>query len=124
MALIHALYILAAVVTNVLVASVNATSVIVSWDRIDIMEITSYTVYYSAIGSMNDELNVTVPSSQNSVVIGNLQSGVEYRFVVDAVAMLSRVGNIRGQRSGISHPSASMYNLVTSEQAIGIIKAN
>ena len=114
-------------VTDVLVASVNATSVIVSWDRIDIMEITSYTVYYSAIGSMNDELNVTVPSSQNSVVIGNLQSGVEYRFVVDAVAMLSRVGNIRGQRSAvtrISHPNASMYNLVTSEQAIGIIKAN
>ena len=99
-------------VTNVLVASVNATSVIASWDRIDIVEITSYTVYYSAIGSMNGELNVTVPSSQNFVVIGNLQSGVEYRFEVDAVATLSSVGNIRGQRSAVtrtSHPNASMY---------------
>ena len=43
---------------NVVVEVVSATSVRVSWDRIDLPEITGYTVYYSQTGNRRDSSRV------------------------------------------------------------------
>ena len=76
---------------NVVVEVVSATSVRVSWDRIDLPEITGYTVYYSQTGNRrrSGEESVTVPSSARSVVIGSLESNVHYQFQVVAIIQLT-----------------------------------
>ena len=71
---------------------VSATSVRVSWDRIALPEITGYTVYYSQTGNrqrqqQSGEESVTVPSSASSVVIGGLESNVQYQFQVAAIVL-------------------------------------
>ena len=85
---------------NVVVEIVSDTSVRVSWDSVDIPEITGYTVYYSQTGNRKrqSEESITVPSSDNSVVIEGLLNNVEYQFQVVAIAELD--GDvIIGQRS-------------------------
>ena len=85
---------------NVEVEVVSDTSVRVSWDSVDIPEITGYTVYYSQTGSRKrqSEESITVPSSDNSVVIEGLLNNVEYQFQVVAIAELD--GDvIMGQKS-------------------------
>ena len=64
----------------------SASSVNVSWERLDGSSITGYIVYYSPTGNGGAEQLFTVPSSQNSVIIRDLMSGVEYQFQVVAVA--------------------------------------
>ena len=77
---------------------VSATSIQVSWDRLDIPEITDYMVYYSQTG--NSEKVTTVSSSENSVTIENLLTDVEYQFQVVAVAELD--GDVvTGERSNV-----------------------
>ena len=71
-----------AMVINIMVMATSATSVRVSWDRLDIPEITGYIVYYSQTGNsemITIETSVSVQSSQNSVMIYNLLTNVEYR---------------------------------------------
>ena len=72
---------------NVVVETVSDSSVRVSWDIVDIPEITSYTVYYSQTGTRKrqSEESITIPSSDNSVVIEGLSSA-EYQFQVVAIA--------------------------------------
>ena len=88
---------------NVVVEVVSATSVRVSWDRIDLPEITGYTVYYSQTGNrqrrqQSGEESVTVPSSASSVVIGDLESNVQYQFQV--AVTVQRTGTfVLSQRS-------------------------
>ena len=88
-----------ALVMNVEVEVVSDTSVRVSWDSVDIPEITGYTVYYSQTGNRRQsEESITVPSSNNSVVIEGLLNNVEYQFQVVVIAELD--GDvIMGQRS-------------------------
>ena len=69
---------------NVEVEITSATSVRVSWDRLDIPEITGYIVYYSQ--RQRDIKHIF--SLKNSVIIDNLLSDVEYQFEVVAVAEL------------------------------------
>ena len=88
---------------NVEVEIVSDTSVKVSWDSVGIPEITGYTVYYSQTGNSKrqSEESITVPSSDNSVVIKGLLNNVEYQFQVVAIAELD--GDvIIGQRSLLS----------------------
>ena len=73
-----------AVVMNVEAEISSATSVRVSWDRFDIPEITGYIVYYSQ--RQRDIKHIF--SLENSVIIDNLLSDVEYQFEVVAVAEL------------------------------------
>ena len=68
---------------------VSTSSVGVSLNDIDIPEITGY--YSQTRNRRSEELSVTVPSSVNSVVIGNLVSNVEYQFQVAAIAELDGV---------------------------------
>ena len=89
--------------TNVEVEVVSDTSVRVSWDSVDIPEITGYTVYYSQTGNRKrqSEESITVTTSDNSVVIEGLLNNVEYQFQVVAIAELD--GDvIMGQRSLLS----------------------
>ena len=72
-------------VMNVEVETASSGSVRVSWDSLDIPEITGYIVYYNQKG-ITDFMNVTVPTNSRSVVIGGLMSNVEYQFQVAAVA--------------------------------------
>ena len=96
---------------NVRVEELTSTSVQVSWDRIDIMEITNYTVYYSTTGSRRNEQSITVASSQNSVMIDDLLSDVDYQFQVAAVALLYGDVRVKGQRSEISLRKICICNL-------------
>ena len=84
---------------NVVVETVSDSSVRVSWDSVDIPEITDYTVYYSQTGNRKrqSEGSITVPSSDNSVVIEDLSSA-EYQFQVAAIAEVDGE-MIVGQRS-------------------------
>ena len=87
----------------------SATSIQVSWDRLDIPEITGYIVYYSRTG--NSEMETTVPGSRNSVTIENLLTDVVYQFQVVPVAELD--GEVvMGERSimSIAHPTAPPAN--------------
>ena len=78
---------------------ISATSIQVSWDRLDIPEITRYIVYYSQTG--NSDVVSTVPGSRNSMTIDNLLTDVEYQFQVVAVAELG--GNVvMGERSNVT----------------------
>ena len=77
----------------------SATSVQVSLDRLDIPEITGYKVYYSQTG--NSEMVNTLPSSENSLIIENLLTDMEYQFQVVAVVELD--GDVvMGERSNVS----------------------
>ena len=57
----------------------------VSWDRLDIPVITGYIVYYS---QRQRDITEHIFSHENSVIIDNLLSDVEYHFEVVAVAEL------------------------------------
>ena len=82
---------------NVVVEIASDTSVRVSWDSVDIPEITGYTVYYTGNRKRQSEESITVPSSDNSVVIEGLLNNVEYQLQVVAIAELD--GDvIMGQR--------------------------
>ena len=70
---------------NVEVEITSATSVRVSWDRLDIPEITGYIVYYS---QRQTDITEHIFSHENSVIIDNLLSDVEYQFEVVAMAEL------------------------------------
>ena len=78
------------------------SSVRVSWDKLpDNSAVTVYTVYYYI--RTNDVREVTVPSSVNSVVIGNLTES-EYQFQVAA----------RAERNGefiITRSAVTSFNL-------------
>ena len=79
----------------------SATTVNVSWDRLDIPEITGYIVYYSQ--TMNSEMVpiqhfINVFSSTNFVLLTDLTSDIEYQFDVVAVAELDG-DTVMGSRS-------------------------
>ena len=77
----------------------SATSVNVSWERLDTSLITGYIVYYRPMENDGEELNVS--SSENFVIINNLITGVEYQFQVAVVAEVN--GNmVMGERSNVS----------------------
>ena len=79
----------------------SATSLRVSWDTIDIPEVTGYVVYYCQTGrrlQTEQESMISVPSSVSSVVIEGLVSNVEYQFQVVAIAELDG-DTITGERS-------------------------
>ena len=91
---------------NVEVEVVSAGSVRVSWDSLDIPEITGYIIYYSQTGSRLRETHIIEHSLRTSnftsiVVIRHLDSQ-EYQFQVAAIAELD--GDvITGERSTPSY---------------------
>ena len=88
---------------------VSDSSVRVSWDRIALPEVTGYRVYYSETGS-EEEVFVIVPSSADSVVIGDLLNDVEYQFQVAVIALHT----IAGQRSPILRTTVTLHPEATT----------
>ena len=88
-----------AFVMNVMAEILAAGLVRVSWDRLDIPEITSYVVYYSRQSAIEESLSVNVSSSEKSVIIDDLMTGVEYQFQVVAEAQLINGEILVGERS-------------------------
>ena len=89
-----------AVVTTILVKPLSVTSVNVSWENVTVPGIVSYIVYYRPTNTIErrNERSVTVPSSEDSVVIEDLIANVEYQFQVATIAQLG--GTLfTGQRS-------------------------
>ena len=108
-------------VMNIEVEVVSDTSVRVSWDSLDIPEITGYTVYYSQteIPTVAIEHSVKV-SNVDFVVIDGLMNNAGYQFQVVATAELD--GDVViGQRSMVSgilvefELTTTMYTTATSE---------
>ena len=80
---------------NVMVEMLSNTSVNVSWKSIDTSELTiSYRVYYNQPGNTN----VFVNALNNSIIINNLTSNVEYLFYVVVIAKVDGQ-TFTGQRS-------------------------
>ncbi len=71
---------------NVEVEVVSDDSVRVSWDSIDLPEITGYVVHYSLTRGDNTTIERSVKvSNANSVLIGFLVTEMEYLFQVSAL---------------------------------------
>ena len=100
-------------VLNVEVEVVTDVSVRVSWDSLDIPEITGYTVFYNRTGNGTEEQSVNVTTSHDSVVIDNLMNNVEYQFQVAAIAKLDGV-LIVGERSMLDNKSKVVVALPTT----------
>lgn len=69
------------------VEQLSSVAARVSWDGIDIPQITGYTVYYSQTDANSGrEKSKSVPSMENSLDILGLASNVQYQFQVAAIA--------------------------------------
>ena len=77
-------------VQNVLVDVLTLTSIRVSWDRLDIPEITQYLVYYTQTAKMKRQVEslVQVPATASFVIINNLATDRQYLFAVQAQVFL------------------------------------
>ena len=103
-----------AVVTNVRVEQLSATSVRVTWDRItSVQEITGYTVHYGRVGG-SDEGSVTVEETQNSTDIMGLSTDILYQFQVVAMAMLGG-RSYTGMRSEVNSNSTLTITSATDQ---------
>ena len=103
---------------NVVVLS--ASTIQVSWDRLDTPEITGYRVFYSQTKMVDNEQFIMVFESKNSVTIDNLLINVEYQFQVAAVAELD--GDVvMGERSNVSiaRPTAPFANTPSTNETQG-----
>ena len=78
----------------------SASSVNVTWERINTSLITSYIVYYRPNGNELDEKSLNVSSLQNSVIVSGLTTEVEYQFEVVAVAELDGEVVLGGRSEG------------------------
>ena len=94
----YAVQSLTAMVVNVEVEAVSDDSVKVSWDSVNLPEITGYTIYYSWTGNTRKS---QVPQSVHFTIIDSLATNVVYQFQVSAIAELNGKV-IEGQRSTIS----------------------
>ena len=65
----------------------SGTSVRVSWDRLDTLEITRYIVYYRLTRNCTSPSQSTT-SSEDYLTLNDLVEGAEYQFEVVAVAEL------------------------------------
>ena len=72
---------------RILVELLTDTAVNVSWENVTVPGIVSYTVYYRPTVTMNEQ-SVTLPSSESSVVIEGLMTGMQYNFQVAVTAEL------------------------------------
>ena len=97
----------AATVTNVEVEIVSDTSVVVSWDAVN-LQVTGYIVYYHNLRNASTEAAIRVPNSVNSTVVENLVNNSIYIFQV--AAFLEYDGTeLLGQNSSITDTSIILF---------------
>ena len=93
-----------AIMTNVQVRQIldSDNSVLITWDKITLTNITEYTVIYSPVSSGGDgEMTLSVASTESSVIISGLMDGVEYQFQVETVGEFGRM-KFNGSRTEAS----------------------
>ena len=98
--------------------NLTATSLRVSWDRLDVPDVAGYIVYYNYVDSemTTNEQSVNISSQDISVIISNLISDVQYHFEVAAVADVA--GDVViGQRSPTSSALVLPSSLITGNSA-------
>ena len=108
---------------NMEVMVVSGSSVRVSWDSVDLPEITGYIIHYSQVTdsmeAMIIEQSVTLFSTDTSFILENhLEADVEYQFELQAVAEINGIV-YAGNRSVLTntsfaivqYSSAGNYNL-------------
>ena len=66
----------------------SASLVNVTWERLDTSLIAGYIVYYSPTENDGEEKSSNLSSLQNSAIVSDLTTDVEYQFEVVAVAEL------------------------------------
>ncbi len=73
---------------NLIAITINSTAITVSWEEVLVNETNGIITQYNVIGvpdeSFADTVNETVDSSTVSIVFGNLEEFVVYRFTVRA----------------------------------------
>ena len=103
-------------VSNVSIQVTNATMLMVSWDLVgqSRWNIHHYTIYYSAFSpvlyKVVDESTIETPPNKTSetVVIRELEAGVEHRFQV--TASLEIQGDVyEGERSLLTEDSRTVF---------------
>ena len=106
----------AVMVSNVSIQVTNATMLMVSWDLVgqSHWNIHHYTIYYSAFSPVLykavDESTIETPTNKTSetVVIRELEAGVEHRFQV--TASLEIQGDVyEGERSLLTEDSRTVF---------------
>lgn len=91
----------AAKVESIEAEALSATSARVTWEPVDVAEVTGYLVYYRPLVAVRLDLEgeEKVPKTDSSVVIRNLMSNVEYWFEVAAVVEVNG-RTLTGERTG------------------------
>ena len=97
------------------------TSVIVSWESIDVtgVDVEGYTVYYSRVSSRKrqagggGEMSVDVSSTESSVTITGLEAGQQYQFQV-VVRVMFRGQSFIGDRSELNDNTRITVQLFTT----------
>ena len=82
------------------ISNIDGTSVNVTWEPLDIPEITGYRVYYSLSESrkrQSDSFIEVGGRETNSAIVGGLTSGATYSFSVVGVARLDGEDDIIGE---------------------------
>ena len=90
----------AAIIKNVVVTVLTSTSASVSWDRLQISEITHYVIYYQLTenGKKKAIESLSVNSIKRSEDITGLINNAEYQFQVAAQAVVAGI-TIVGEKS-------------------------
>ena len=104
---------LAAVVRNVRAEQLSTTAVRVSWDGIDVPEITGYIVYSQIVNIAETEEYRRVPSTEQSVDILGIKSIVPYQFTVAATAQFYEGRVTIGHRSLVDDQSVITISVLT-----------
>lgn len=87
-------------VSLVTVEPLNDTSARVTWTRLESRDVSGYRVYYLLVDGISEsrrrrqslvEGNVRVSSEEDSVVVGGLEEGGQYRFEVAVLVVVSGV---------------------------------
>ena len=92
---------------NVEVEIVSDTSVMVSWDPIN-LQVTGYIVYYRNLRNASTEAAIRVPNSVNSTVVENLVNNKIYIFQVAAFLEYDGI-ELLGQNSSITDTSILLF---------------
>ena len=81
-------------VPNIELEAVSASALLVTWDTLDLPELSHYVLYYSPTLNTGEviETAITLDHSAEYVLVRGLLQDVEYQFQLVAVADLTSVG--------------------------------
>lgn len=86
---------------NILVSKISSSAINVSWDQQTLVELKGLAEYMVTYGQINSDgkrqssntATVTVPWTENHVIISNLKSGAQYTVSVSATTSAGTSGN-------------------------------